>query len=127
MAKDLSLNLRDKNYGPTQLKDGKKNQIIIIICRQWHRPPGDGHSRYFCTGVCHFKVSVSTLSRIFDEKAGPFLELMCLMEVSEIRFLRLFGGKMASIFQTFSVKLWIFSQSSQSVRSSFGFSFVSSK
>ena len=27
---------------------------------------------YFRTGVCHFMVSTSTLSGIFDEKVGPF-------------------------------------------------------
>ena len=47
--------------------------------------PG-GNSGYFRTGVCHYKISTSTLSGIFDEKVGPFSEFLCLMEVSKVRF-----------------------------------------
>ena len=28
--------------------------------------------------MCHYKVSISTLSEIFDEKVGPFSEFLCL-------------------------------------------------
>ena len=52
--------------------------------------------------MCHYKISISTLSGIFDEKVGPFLEFLCLMEVSKVRFRGLFWEKMASIFKKFS-------------------------
>ena len=42
--------------------------------------PGD--SLYFLTAVCHYKVSILTLSGIFDEKVGFFSDLLCRMEVS---------------------------------------------
>ena len=32
----------------------------------------------FSHGVCHFIVSTSTLSGIFDEKVGPVSEYLCL-------------------------------------------------
>ena len=49
-------------------------------------PGVGGNSWYFRMGVFHYKVSISTLPRIFDEKVGPFTEFLCLMEVSKIRF-----------------------------------------
>ena len=58
-------------------------------------------------GVGHYKISISTLSGIFDEKVGLFSEFLCLMEVSKVRFWGLFWEKMASIFKKFP-KLWIF-------------------
>ena len=61
-----------------------------------------GDSWYFRTGVCHFMVSISSLSGIFDEK---------------IRFRGLFwenGFHFPNIF----LSLWIFSQSNQSIQPS---------
>ena len=90
----------------------------------------EGNSWYFRTGVCHYKISISTLSGIFDEKVGPFSEFLCLMEVSKVRFWGLFWEKMASIFKKFSKNCGVLSklgQRNQSIQSSFGLSFVSSK
>ena len=74
---------------------------VALLCFQAKKLPG-GNSWYFRTGVCHHKVSTSTLSGIFDEKVGPFSEFLCLMEVSKVRFWGLFWEKMASIFKKFS-------------------------
>ena len=38
-------------------------------------------------------VFISILPGIFDDKVGPFLEFLCLMEVSKIRFEGCFGKK----------------------------------
>ena len=36
----------------------------------------------FCTRVCHFMISTSTLSGIFYDKVGPFSGFLCQMEAS---------------------------------------------
>ena len=63
--------------------------------------PGGGNSWYFRTGVCHYKISISNLSGIFDEKVGPFSEVLCLMEISKVRFWGLFWEKKASMIKKF--------------------------
>ena len=67
-------------------------------------------------------VSLSTLSGIFDEKVGPFLEFLCLMEVSKIRFDCCFGKKRLPFSKNFP-KILDFSESklgetNQSIQSS---------
>ena len=75
--------------------------------------------------MCHYQISISTLSGIFDEKVGPFSEFLCLMEVSKVRFSGLFWEEMASIFQKFSKNCGFFVQtrSKKSINSVF-FCFV---
>ena len=54
--------------------------------------------------MCHYKVSISTLSGIFDEKVGPFSEFLCLGNggLQSTIFRAVLGKKMAFIFQKFS-------------------------
>ena len=54
--------------------------------------PGGTHD-IFARGVCHFMVSMSTLSGILDEKVGPFSKVLCLMEVPKYNFESCFGKK----------------------------------
>ena len=93
-------------------------QSPFSICP--YKTPG-GNSWYFRTGVCHYKISISTLSGIFDEKVGPFSEFLCLMEVSKVWFWGLFWEKMASIFKKFSKNCGFFVQtrSNKSINSVF--------
>ena len=87
-----------------RILQGKPELTAILSCTDMARfaiDPG-GNSWYFRTGVCHYKVSILTLSGILDEKVGPFSEFLGLMEVSKVRFWRLFWEKMASIFKKFS-------------------------
>ena len=67
-----------------------------------------------------YKISISTLSGIFDEKVGPFSEFLCLMEVSKYGFEGCFG-KNGFDFQNIFQKLWIFVQtrSKKSINSVF--------
>ena len=114
---------KEKNRKKTYRTQG------LRLCRMMQSGPG-GNSWYFRTGVCHYKISISTLSGIFDKKVGPFSEFLCLMEVSKVRFWGLFWEKMASIFKKFSKNCGFLSklgQRNQPIQSSFGLSFVSSK
>ena len=75
-------------------------------------------------------VFILTLSEIFDENVGPFSEFLCLMEVSRIRFLGLFWNKWLPFSTNFPRIMDFWSKlgpSYQTIRSSFGLSFVSSK
>ena len=47
--------------------------------------------------MCHYKVSISTLSGIFDEKVGPFSEFLCLGN----------GGLQSTIFRAVLGKKWL--------------------
>ena len=48
--------------------------------------------------MCHYKVSISTLSGFFDEKVGPFSEFLCLMDL-QYTILRAVLGKNGFHFQ----------------------------
>ena len=96
-----------------------RHKCLTVISVEYQHPGGD--SWYFRTGVCHYKISISTLSGIFDEKVGPFSEFLCLMEVSKVWFWGLFWEKMASIFKNFSKNCGFLSklgQRNQSIQSS---------
>ena len=76
--------------------------------------------------MCHYKISISTLSGIFDEKVGPFSEFLCLMEVSKVpkyNFEGCFGKKWLPFSKKFPKIVDFLSklgQRNQSVQSSFG-------
>ena len=77
--------------------------------------------------MCHYKISISTLSGIFDKKVGPFSEFLCLMEYD---FEGCFGKKWLPFSKNFPKNCGFLSklgQRNQSIQSSFGLSFVSSK
>ena len=80
-----------------QLQKNKKRKLNypnLGSCSNWEKSMilgqfacvPRGELMIFWTGVCHYKISISTLSGIFDEKVGPFSEFLCLMEVSKVRF-----------------------------------------
>ena len=59
--------------------------------------------------MCHYKVSISTLSGIFDEKVGPFSEFFVPNGGLQSTILRAVLGKNGFHFQKNFQKLWIFS------------------
>ena len=67
------------------------------------------------------------LSGIFDEKVGTLFGTFLPNGGLQNTILRAALGKMASIFQFFFFNFFKLGQSNQSVRSSFGLLFVSSK
>ena len=77
--------------------------------------------------MCHYKISISTLSGIFDEQVRPFSEYLCLMEVSKYDFEGCFGKKWLPFSKNFPKIVDFLSklgQRNQSIQSSFGLSFV---
>ena len=76
--------------------------------------------------MCHYKISISTLSGIFDEKVGPFSEFLS----PKYDFEGCFGKKWLPFSKNFPKIVDFLSklgQTNQSIQSSFGLSFVSSK
>ena len=83
-------------------------KALLVFYHVSGAPGGEGGTHDIFARVCHFMVSLSTLSGIFDEKLGPFSEVV-LNGGLQNTILRAVLGKNGFYVPKIFLKLWIFS------------------